>query len=178
MSYNTGVQKGFTKQNQQFNEILVSNARINNLNGFPNNDFNIESNNGSIILNKNIKIDFNGILDVENTIKFNNLELNVDGNDLIWNKDVIITDSSLEIELDNLGIDKQKLLPIGSIIQYPKNAKKIPTGWKLCNGETISKNIYPQLVDILDETFDTEHFILPSLENDNTPTSYIIFVGY
>jgi hypothetical protein len=178
MSYNTGVQKGLSKLNQQFNEILVSNARINNLNGFPNSDFNIESNNSSIILNKNTKIDNNGILDVGDKIKINNLELNVDGNDLIWNNDVIITDSSLELELDNLGIDKKKLLPIGSIIQYPKNAKKIPTGWKLCNGETLNKTIYPHLTDILDETFDSEHFILPDIENDNTPISYIIFIGY
>ena len=177
MSYYTGVQKGFTKQNQQFNEILVSNARIYDLKGFPNSDFNIESNNGSIILNKNIKIDYNGVLDIESAIKFNNLELNVDGNDLIWNKDVIITDSSLEIELDNLGIDKKKLLPLGTIIQYPKNAKKIPIGWKLCNGDLISKSIYPNLIDILDETFDSENFILPSLENETNPTSYIILIG-
>ena len=111
MSYNTGVQKGLSKLNQQFNEILVSNARILDLKGFPNTNFNIDSNNGYIILNKNIKIDTSGILEVGSSIKFENLELKRDDNDLIWDNNVIITDSSLQSELDNLGYNKLKLLP-------------------------------------------------------------------
>ncbi len=165
MSYNTGVQKGLSKLNQQFNQILVSNARILDLKGFPNTNFNIDSNNGYIILNKNIKIDTSGILEVGSSIKFENLELKRDDNDLIWDNNVIITDSSLQSELDNLGYNKLKLLPLGSIIQYPKTAKKIPKGWRICNGDKIEKNKYPNLKDILEETDQHTYYQLPLSKN-------------
>ena len=177
MSYNTGVQKGLSKLNQQFNEILVSNARILDLKGFPNTDFNIESNNSLIILNKNIKINSSGVLDVGNVLKFDNLKLEKDDNDLIWNNNVIITDSTLEAELDNLGFNKLKLLPFGSIIQYPKTASKTPKGWRICNGDKIEKNKYPHLKNILEESNDSNYFILP-LSNSSKTQEYldIIFI--
>ena len=112
-----GVQKTTTKQNQQFNEILVSNAKINEIIGFPNQDLNIKSNNSSsIIFNKNLKINQNGDLDVANLIKINDGVLVNDDNNLTWNGDVVITDATLESELENLGIiitskNKQNYIP-------------------------------------------------------------------
>ena len=218
-----GVQKTNTKQNQQFNEILVSNAKINEILGFPNQDLNIKSNNSSsIVFNKNLKINHNGDLEVKNLIKINEGSLVNDDDNLTWNGDVIITDATLESELENLGIiitnknkenytnqqqsqqnqsvenendigykinknpnsnsnsnykSKKDLLafPIGTIIQYPLKATKIPNGWLVCDGALIEKTKYPQLIDIL-ETYEETFLILPDLKSKKIMN--LIFAGF
>ena len=209
-----GVQKTNTKQNQQFNEILVSNAKINEILGFPNQDLNIKSNNSSsIVFNKNLKINHNGDLEVKNLIKINEGSLVNDDDNLTWNGDVVITDATLESELENLGIiitnknkenytnqqqsvenendigykinknpnsnykSKKDLLafPIGTIIQYPLRATKIPNGWLVCDGTLIEKAKYPQLVDIL-ETYEETFLILPDLKSKKIMN--LIFAGF
>lgn len=37
--------------------------------------------------------------------------------------------------------------PIGSIVMWPTNS--IPAGWLICNGQTVQKSAYPELVEIL-----------------------------
>ena len=37
--------------------------------------------------------------------------------------------------------------PIGSIVMWPTSS--IPAGWLICNGQTIQKSAYPELVEIL-----------------------------
>jgi hypothetical protein len=207
-----GVQKTNTKQNQQFNEILVSNAKINEILGFPNQDLNIKSNNSSsIVFNKNLKINHNGDLEVKNLIKINEGSLVNDDNNLTWNGDVVITDATLESELENLGIiitnknkenytnqqqnqslenendigykinknpkSKKDLLafPIGTIIQYPLRATKIPNGWLVCDGSLIEKAKYQQLVDII-ETYEETFLILPDLKSKKIMN--LIFAGF
>ena len=215
-----GVQKTNTKQNQQFNEILVSNAKINEILGFPNQDLNIKSNSSSIIFNKNLKINQNGDLEVANLIKINEGSLVNDDNNLTWNGDVVITDATLESELENLGIiitpknkqnytnhtssqlnethnnncidlgytinpkpktkTKTKMgdllaFPVGTIIQYPLRATKIPNGWMVCDGSLIEKSKYQQMENIL-ETYEETFFMLPDLKSKKILN--LIFVGF
>ncbi len=212
-----GVQKTNTKQNQQFNEILVSNAKINEIIGFPKQDLNIKSNISSIIFNKNLKINQNGDLEVANLIKINEGSLVNDDNNLTWNGDVVITDATLESELENLGIiitpknkqnytnqtssklnenntdelelgytvnpkpkTKTKMgdllaFPVGTIIQYPLRATKIPNGWMVCDGSLIEKSKYPQLENIV-ETYEETFLILPDLKSKKILN--LIFVGF
>jgi hypothetical protein len=203
-----GIQKTTPKQNQQFNEILVNNAKIQDLSGFPNQDLNIKSGRqGSLILNNNLKVTQQGNLEV-NQIKINNdyndnsrLILKSQDDDLLWNDDVIITDATLERELENLGIlaskekekredietvdgfkinlinnsrQKRNQFPYGTIIQYPITAKQIPNGWVICDGSQIYKDIYPHMINILEDN--NEGFlILPNLKNKKT--NNLIYVG-
>ena len=138
-----------------------------------------------------------------------------DDDNLTWNGDVVITDATLESELENLGIiitprnkenytnqtqqqtqsinnenendigykinknpkSKKDLLafPIGTIIQYPVRATKIPNGWLVCDGALIEKTKYPQLVDIL-ETYEETFLILPDIKSKKIMN--LIFVGF
>ena len=54
----------------------------------------------------------------------------------------------------NTGIQWKDLplaLPIGSIVMWPSSST--PTGWYLCNGQTISRSAAPALYDLLGSTF-------------------------
>lgn len=102
-----GVQRSATKNNQQFNELLVSHARINNIHGFFNNDLNIKSSDGkSILLNESIKITNDGNLVINKYLELEGVKLSNQMGNLIWGSDVIITDSSLQSELDNVIFNK------------------------------------------------------------------------
>ena len=96
--------------------------------------------------------------------------------DLIWNNEVVITDSSLEIELENLGVLEKtsnkiprNRFPYGTIIQFPLTTKKIPDGWVVCDGSLIYKEKYPQLNNILEED-ENGFLILPKINSKNTYT--------
>jgi hypothetical protein len=199
-----GIQKTTPKQNQQFNEILVNNIKVQDLSGFPNQDLNIKSGRqGSLILNNNLKINQHGTLEV-NKIKLNNdefdespLTLTSQDNDLLWNDDVVITDATLERELENLGIlvsnkaekkgedgygfiiknthiQKRNQYPYGTIIQYPLTAKQIPNGWLICDGSLILKDIYPHMANILE--INSDGFLtLPNLKNKKV--NNLIYIG-
>ena len=74
---NIGAQKTSSKQNQQFNEILVNTTRTRELLGFLDNDLIISSNNqnnqnnqNNIILNKNICINSSGELIISKNLQF------------------------------------------------------------------------------------------------------------
>jgi len=206
-----GVQKTASKQNQQFNEILINNAKIQEIIGFPNQDLNIKSGkDNNLFLNNNVKVSSSGILGTK-IIKINEGELKNDDNDLTWNDNVIITDATLESELENLGIlvsrnkqnenmmnenmmnenmmnenetmiirekvkDQKRVFPVGSIIQYPLKAKKIPYGWMVCDGSLIIKDDYPQMEDILENDEVNMNYVLPDIKSKKNIN--IIYVGF
>ena len=201
-----GVQKTASKQNQQFNEILINNAKIQEIIGFPNQDFNIKSGkDNNLFLNNNVKVSSSGILGTK-IIKINEGELKNDDNDLTWNDNVIITDATLEAELENLGIlvsrnkqnenminetminknetmiirekvkEKKRVFPVGSIIQYPLKAKKIPYGWMKCDGSLIIKDDYPQMEDILENDEVNMNYVLPDIKSKKNIN--LIYVGF
>jgi hypothetical protein len=102
-----GVQRTTTKHNQQFNELLVAHARINNVEGFFNNDLNIKSSEGkNIVLNESIKITNQGNLVMKGYLELEGMKLSNQMGNLIWGSDVIITDSSLQSEIDNVIFNK------------------------------------------------------------------------
>lgn len=182
-----GIQKTTPKQNQQFNEILVNNAKIQELSGFPEQDFKINAGReGALILNNNMIVSNDGNLKVDN-IKIDENILKADDENLLWNDNVVITDSTLESELESLGIviDNRSNLKInrhrghillpGTIIQYPLTAKKIPDGWAKCDGTLISKAKYPELIDILAENENTNFLELPNLKKKNL--NNLIYLG-
>ena len=124
-----GAQKTSSKQNQQFNEILINTARTREIIGFLDNDLIISSNNhqninqninqNNIILNKNICINSSGELIISKNIQFldiNSLEhpltLYNDENNLIWGNDVVITDSTLQPEIESLNLNTISLKEI------------------------------------------------------------------
>jgi hypothetical protein len=200
-----GVQKTASKQNQQFNEILVNNAKIQEIIGFPNQDLNIKSGkDNNLFLNNNVKVSSSGILGTK-IIKINEGELKNDENDLTWNDNVIITDATLEAELENLGImvsinhknknknenmmnenetmiirekikEQKRVFPVGSIIQYPLKAKKIPYGWMVCDGSLIIKDDYPQMEDILENDEVNMNYVLPDIKSKKNIN--LIYVGF
>lgn len=196
-----GVQKTASKQNQQFNEILINNAKIQEIIGFPNQDLNIKSGkDNNLFLNNNVKVSSSGILGTK-IIKINEGELKNDDNDLTWNDNVIITDATLEAELENLGIlvsrnkqnenminenetmiirekvkEQKRVFPVGSIIQYPLKAKKIPYGWLVCDGSLIIKDDYPQMEDILENDEVNMNYVLPDIKSKKNIN--IIYVGF
>ena len=103
-----GVQRSTTKHNQQFNDLLVAHARVNKIQGFFNNDLTIESeNNQNILINGNIKITNDGNLVIkQGYLELEGMKLSNQMGNLIWGSDVIITDSSLQSELDNVIFNK------------------------------------------------------------------------
>lgn len=115
-----GAQKTSSKHNQQFNEILINTARTREILGFLDNDLIISSNNqNNIILNKNICINSSGELIISKNIQFldinsleNPLTLYNDENNLIWGNDVVITDSTLQPEIESLNLNKISLKEI------------------------------------------------------------------
>lgn len=182
-----GIQKTTPKQNQHFNEILVNNATIQELSGFPHQDLKIQSGReGSLILNNNMIISKDGNNLKVNDIKLGTNTLTSDDENLLWNNDVVITDSTLESELESLGIaiDNKSnikrhlghiLLP-GTIIQYPLTAKKIPEGWAECDGTLIIKDKYPDLIDVLAENENNKYLELPHIKKKNV--NNLIYLGY
>ena len=196
-----GVQKTASKQNQQFNEILINNAKIQEIMGFPNQDLNIKSGkDNNLLLNNNVKVSSSGILGTK-IIKINEGELKNDDNDLTWNDNVIITDATLEAELENLGIlvsrnkqnqnminenetmiirekvkEQKRVFPVGSIIQYPLKAKKMPYGWMVCDGSLIIKDDYPQMEDILENDEVNMNYVLPDIKSKKNIN--LIYVGF
>ncbi len=178
-----GIQKTTPKQNQQFNEILVNNAKIQELSGFPEQDFKIQSGRtGLIILNNNMIVSNEGNLKINNITIDKNILKSEDDN-LLWNDNVVITDSTLECELENLGIivdtpikkHRGHILLPGTIIQYPLTAKKIPEGWAECDGTLISKDRYPELIDILVENENNKYLELPNIKKKNV--NNLIYLG-
>jgi hypothetical protein len=175
------VQKSTPKQNPQFNELLAVNAKIQEISGFPNQDFIIKSGrDGNLIFNTNTQILSNGTFSTQE-IKISDKSLVSQDEDLIWNNEVVITDSSLEIELENLGILEKTTgkvprnrFPYGTIIQFPLTSKKIPDGWNVCDGSLIYKEKYPQLVNILEED-DNGFLILPKINSKQT--YFLIYLG-
>ena len=96
-------------------------------------------------------------------------------------KDKMATDSIGTDELVDKSITKDKLaddaisdsVPVGTIAQF--SVTVLPTGWILCNGSTISKNTYPQLVKFLTSSDVTLSADLPNLnEGNQTSVKYAI----
>lgn len=113
VSMSVGVIKNSTKQNQQLNNMFVKN--IKNLNDM---DININSSNRNIILNKNIVVNTNGdlIINENSNITFLNNVLDKKlfnyESDLIWGSDVIVTDATLKSEIESLKIDNMNVSKI------------------------------------------------------------------
>ena len=106
VSMSVGVMKHSTKQNQQLNNMFVKN--IKNLNDM---NLNINSSNRNIILNKNIVVNANGDLIINENSNITFLDSVLDKklfnyeSDLIWGSDVIVTDATLKSEIESLKID-------------------------------------------------------------------------
>lgn len=96
-------------------------------------------------------------------------------------KDKISLNSIGTQELIDNSITRDKLaedalsdsVPVGTIAQF--SAQTLPTGWILCNGATLSKNTYPQLVRFLTNSDITLEATIPNLNtNDQEPTKFAI----
>jgi len=176
--------KGLTKQNQQFNEITVYNSRVQEINNINDKDLIINSSQKSIVLNDNVIVNSLGELELFKKINLLNLssdnqsnnqrndkiELYNDDNNLIWGGDVVITDATLEREIENLETIQPPI--IGTIILHA--GYNIPRGWLLCNGQLLNIDVYPQLFEEIEYEFGGEgdYFNIPRLyfnylENEN-----------
>lgn len=96
-------------------------------------------------------------------------------------KDKMSTASVGTDELEDKSITRDKLaddaisdsVPVGTIAHFSINA--LPTGWILCDGATVSKNTYPQLVRFLTSTDTILSADLPDLNTDpDAKTKYAI----
>jgi microcystin-dependent protein len=78
----------------------------------------------------------------------------------------------------NLGLGTY-LVPTGSLIMWPSNT--IPTDWKLCNGDAISRVTYATLFSLLGTTFGagdgSTTFNLPNYKNKMPYGADIVVVG-
>jgi hypothetical protein len=117
---NIGLQRTSSKQNQQFNELLVNNNITTKcIQGFSDSDLLINSysdnlgNYKNIILNDGIMINKKGDLTISRNIQL--LDINSlsdpvnlynDENNLIWGTDVVITDGTLQREVENLKLEE------------------------------------------------------------------------
>ncbi len=117
---NIGLQRISSKQNQQFNELLVNNnIKTKEIQGFSDLDLLINSysdnlgNYKNIILNDGIMINKKGDLTISRNLQL--LDINSlsdpvnlynDENNLIWGTDVVITDGTLQREVENLKLEE------------------------------------------------------------------------
>ena len=131
---NIGAQKTSSKQNQQFNELLSNNIKTKEIIGVSNCDLlinsyyknqsnqqntnnninninNINNNDSKIIINKGIIVNTKGDLLVSRNLQLldinsceNPINLYNDENNLIWGTDVVITDATLQSEIENLKL--------------------------------------------------------------------------
>ena len=121
---NFGIQRITTKQNQQFNELLVNNINAKEIRSVSENDLLINSyyknqsnyqNNSKVIINNGILINTKGDLLISRNLQLldinsfeNPINLYNDENNLIWGTDVVVTDATLQSEIENLKIDNLK----------------------------------------------------------------------
>lgn len=96
-------------------------------------------------------------------------------------KDKMSTASVGTDEIEDKSITRDKLaddaiadsVPVGTIANY--TVDNLPTGWILCDGATVSKNTYPQLVRFLTNSDVTLSVELPRLNTDeNAKVKYAI----
>lgn len=88
-------------------------------------------------------------------------------------QDKLASDSVGTQELIDGSITKDKLapdaisdsVPVGTIAYF--SIETLPTGWILCNGATVSKNTYPQLVKFLTSSDTILEATLPYLNTDS-----------
>lgn len=89
-------------------------------------------------------------------------------------KDKMASASVGKDELLDGSVTKDKLapdaisdsVPVGTIARF--SVASLPTGWLLCNGSTLSKNTYPQLVKFLTNSDVTLEATLPDLNKDES----------
>jgi hypothetical protein len=156
VSMSVGVMKHSTKQNQQLNNMFAKN--IKNLNNM---DLNINSSNRNIILNKNIIVNTNGDLIINENSNITFLDSVLDKklsnyeSDLIWGSDVIVTDATLKSEIESLKIDNINVSRIN-----------------LCNNfNDIEEKSHP-IIELRapNEIKDSYSIILPSRKPENNMT--------
>jgi hypothetical protein len=156
VSMSVGVMKHSTKQNQQLNNMFTKN--IKNLNNM---DLNINSSNRNIILNKNIIVNTNGDLIINENSNITFLDSVLDKklfnyeSDLIWGSDVIVTDATLKSEIESLKIDNMNVSTIN-----------------LCNNfDDIEEKSHPIIeLKAPNEIKESYSIILPSRKPENNMT--------
>jgi len=156
VSMSVGVMKHSTKQNQQLNNMFAKN--IKNLNNM---DLNINSSNRNIILNKNIIVNTNGDLIINENSNITFLDSVLDKklsnyeSDLIWGSDVIVTDATLKSEIESLKIDYINVSRIN-----------------LCNNfDDIEEKSHPIIeLKVPNEIKESYSIILPSRKPENNMT--------
>ena len=113
----SGFRRNSTRQNQQFNDLITNNFKTSKINGLNYTNLSINSSikgDCSIVLNKLISINNEGDLNVSrniNLVDVTNFDTvskkslnNFEGN-LIWGNDVVITDGTLQTELESLKLE-------------------------------------------------------------------------
>jgi len=114
-----GVIRSTTKQNQQFNNLVVNTCKVSSLDGQQNHPLLINSSskgNQDIIFNKLITINNEGDLTVTRNINLiditgNVSEMNIKKlhnyqDNLIWGDDVVVTDVTLKAELESINLSQ------------------------------------------------------------------------
>jgi hypothetical protein len=112
-----GIRRNSTRQNQQFNDLIANNFKTTQITGLTHNDLAINSStkgDRNIVFNKLISINTEGDLSVSRNINLTdvtNFESdskkslnNFEGN-LIWGNDVVVTDGTLQTELESLKLE-------------------------------------------------------------------------
>jgi hypothetical protein len=112
-----GIRRSSTKQNQQFNNLVVNKCNVTSLHGSHNQSLYINSSlkdNQNIVFNKLITINNEGDLTVARNINLVDITSNVSimnklynsENNLIWGDDVVVTDATLKTELESLNLSQ------------------------------------------------------------------------
>ena len=100
------------------------------------------------------------------------VEITALGSDKITPGDVMI-DTSKNVLLLNVGTSGDPywvsdLLPLGTIRVWPGEEADIPSGWKICNGDSYSKTTYSDGYASIGDSFgsSTNNFNVPDMETD------------
>ncbi len=149
---NFGLQRGSVRQNQQFNEILVNNnIKVKEIQGFSDTDLLINAfsdnlgNTQNIILNNHIIINKKGDITIPRNIQLldinsfeNPVNLYNDENNLIWGTDVVITDGTLQREIENLKLEE---LHSNRIVLYSDTDKNTCSNLNTINQNKVSLKV-------------------------------------
>uniref|UniRef100_A0A6C0E863 Peptidase S74 domain-containing protein n=1 Tax=viral metagenome TaxID=1070528 RepID=A0A6C0E863_9ZZZZ len=140
-----GVITGFNTQlSKRFVDIEIVNTVTSTISS-SGSDLTITSSSGNnIVFNDNVKVTTSGILDINSAIRLYdkndntyNKKLYNDGNNLVWGSDVIVTDATIESEIENITrLDIDTITLSGSISGTSDLTGLIITGKTTLNNKT------------------------------------------
>jgi hypothetical protein len=140
-----GVITGFNTQlSKRFVDIEIVNTVTSTISS-SGSDLTITSSSGNnIVFNDNVKVTTSGILDINSAIRLYdkndntyNKKLYNDGNNLVWGSDVIVTDATIESEIENITrLDIDTITLSGSISGTSNLTGLVITGKTTLNNKT------------------------------------------